>query len=120
MKHNYEKEIKCPYCDYEFSDSWEYDDDTTELTCSSCDKEFNVERNVEVTYCTSRIKCDESKHVYELDSHIEFKSEFRNGAWNQLPPNQYDYRRIEMCSICGDKEYHKITKDEYLKSLKAI
>ena len=30
IKHKYTKEIVCPYCGYEFSDSWDYSSDLEE------------------------------------------------------------------------------------------
>lgn len=61
-------EIVCPYCGYEYGDSWECDDEET-LTCPHCDKDFFSERNVEVTYSTHRIK--EDKSIDYEDSLIE-------------------------------------------------
>lgn len=47
-------EIVCPHCGYEFSDSWEnfqYDDECIEgIECEKCEKEFNVERNISISY----------------------------------------------------------------------
>lgn len=50
-------EIVCPYCGYEFEDSWEYDDDE-DVECYHCEKKFHVTKNVEVTYETHRINED--------------------------------------------------------------
>ena len=91
-----------------------------EHTCGSCEKEFNVEREVEVTYSTSRIDCEENgnEHNYEFDSVFVFKRKFEGkGIWTDLPESEWTYTRTMMCSICGDKEYIKITKDEYLGAL---
>ena len=44
-------EIKCPYCGSEKSDSWEYNDDGTEL-CDSCGSKYEYERIVDVFYTT--------------------------------------------------------------------
>lgn len=50
----YTIEIVCPYCGYEFMDSWEeYDSGTTE--CRECEKEFYFDRDVAVTYCSNKI-----------------------------------------------------------------
>lgn len=59
MNHYYEKNIKCPYCDFEDKDSWEFEQDEAVHECGSCEKEFNVVRNIEVTYSTSRITAKE-------------------------------------------------------------
>lgn len=44
-------EPNCPYCGAEVdtTDFFEFDD-STETDCSECEKEFHVEREVEVTY----------------------------------------------------------------------
>lgn len=52
---SYTHEIVCPYCGYEFSDSWEIgdgDQDIGEMVCHNCEKTFLAYRNVEVTYST--------------------------------------------------------------------
>lgn len=52
---SYTDEVVCPYCGYEFCDSYEIfaynnDDYYDDLECEGCGKEFNVGRYVEVTY----------------------------------------------------------------------
>lgn len=118
MKHEYENQIKCPYCDWEDSDSWEFDESEGVVTCGGCEKEFNVTREIEVTYSTSRIKCEPGKHNYQLENYFDSKRKFVNGIWSDLPESEWTYYRIEMCSECDDKEYVKITKEEYFDALK--
>lgn len=115
MEHNFESNIKCPYCDWEDNDSWEFDEDSGTLTCGDCGEEFNVERNVEVTYSTTRIDCEEkgNKHDYQFESVFMSKRKFEKGIWIDLSESEWTYNRIMMCSICGDKEYINISKDEY-------
>jgi len=51
----YTREIVCPHCGHEFSDSWEYgrnDDDIGTIECVSCEKAFNARRIVTIEYCT--------------------------------------------------------------------
>jgi DNA-directed RNA polymerase subunit RPC12/RpoP len=48
------KEIVCPYCGFVFKDSWDFDEDSGDIECSGCGKEFSFERNTRVTYCTLR------------------------------------------------------------------
>lgn len=50
---DYTAEIVCPWCGYEHSDSWEKEPGNR--NCPDCGRDFEVERNVEVTYSTSRI-----------------------------------------------------------------
>lgn len=48
-------EVTCPYCGYECSDSWEMSEGEHE--CSDCGRTFDIEKNVTVTYCTSKPRC---------------------------------------------------------------
>lgn len=70
MKHTHTSNITCPYCNWEDRDSWEFDEDEGTRTCGSCDKEFNVSRDVAVTYNTSKIECPDEEHVYEAHDHF--------------------------------------------------
>jgi hypothetical protein len=49
-------EIVCPYCGHEGSDSWEYSRDSGEIECGRCCQEFNYNRDVSVSYSTSKRK----------------------------------------------------------------
>lgn len=120
MEHNYESQIKCPYCDWEDRDSWELDENEAIVTCGGCEKEFNVTREIEVTYSTSRIKCEDDKHNYQFENHFASKRNFKNGVWNDLPEIEWTYHRIEMCAECGDKKYIDIVKNEYESALTKI
>lgn len=51
-------DITCPWCGYEFGDSWEYDDEDDACECTECGKLFAYERNVKVTYTSKRRECD--------------------------------------------------------------
>ena len=53
IEHEYTDEIVCPWCGYEYGDSWEWDNDDS-LDCWECDKPFKYERHVEVTYVSSK------------------------------------------------------------------
>jgi uncharacterized C2H2 Zn-finger protein len=53
----YTDEIVCPYCRYEFHDSWKHstgEEDIGETECPECDMKFQARRNVEVSYSTGR------------------------------------------------------------------
>ena len=57
-KHECSDEIICPYCGYEFNDSWEIDpgeEDIGELDCGNCDKKFYASRNISIDYSTQKI-----------------------------------------------------------------
>jgi len=56
IDHKYTDEIVCPYCGSEHTDSWEYKEDSDEIQCGECEKEFTYERIVTVEYCTSKKK----------------------------------------------------------------
>ena len=54
------QEAVCPYCGYVCRDSWELfesedqDGAETEHICGECEKEYNVELNVEYSFTTSK------------------------------------------------------------------
>lgn len=61
IDHRYTKEIVCPYCGYEFRDSWELagdDGDEQQTDCDECGKDFLYYADIDVTYCTRKIKKD--------------------------------------------------------------
>ena len=51
--HRYTYEIVCPYCGYEYEDSWEFNE-TGEEQCDQCFKEFEYERETTVRYSTEK------------------------------------------------------------------
>lgn len=78
MAHEYEQEIKCPYCDTEFGDSWEYNhDDGATTNCVSCSKEFNLSVSIDVTYSTYKKDCKDGKHDYGEPDDYRLKSGVR-------------------------------------------
>lgn len=49
--------IKCPYCAYEYSDSWEHsNDDEEEHDCPRCKNKFTVTADTSLTFDCSRIE----------------------------------------------------------------
>lgn len=57
IDHDYTDEIVCPYCGYEFGDSWECggnEEDIGLLDCRDCNKEFDATRNIRVSYSTQK------------------------------------------------------------------
>jgi len=115
MEYKYEKQIKCPYCGWEDRDSWEFTEDSGTHSCENCEREFNVERDIEVTYSTSKINCEETdeKHDYKDDGVFIGKRDYSNGVWADLPEKDWKYTKIVKCDKCDDKEYVDITKAEY-------
>jgi hypothetical protein len=63
IDHKYTSNIVCPYCGYEYTDSWEFEDDCDDYECADCEKVFTYERHVTVEYCTSKKK--EAPHPIE-------------------------------------------------------
>ena len=51
---SYQDDVICPHCGHKFADSWEFDDG--KLDCYECEKEFEIVRNVKITYSTYKIK----------------------------------------------------------------
>mgnify|MGYP000032418711 CR=1 FL=1 len=106
IDHEYTNEIVCPWCGYEFSDSWELGNggECTELEeCPDCEKEFYASRIITVEYSTQKAtygtcsKCGAEDVVVESQ-----KSSF----------NSY-------CDFCSDciKESEKQAREEYLKKI---
>lgn len=120
MGHTQENNIKCPYCDWEDEDSWEFGEDSGTYTCGDCGEEFHVERSIEVTYNTSRIDCNDRniEHNYQFRDVFERKQRFENGKWISLAESEWTYFKIMRCSICGNDEHVEITKNEYLTLLR--
>ena len=55
IKHEFTREIVCPYCGYIYGDSWEFEDDGV-LECVNCGKEFAYDRCVFVKYSTEKLE----------------------------------------------------------------
>ena len=119
MRHEHENAIICPYCNHEEKDSWEYNDEGQGTwKCGACDEEFDVVRDVEVTYSTFRTSCEEDKHDYQLEKYFASTKDLdSNGKWSSLEEKDYTYHKIIECSICGDKDYPEVPKEEYEKRL---
>lgn len=55
------EEIVCPWCGYEFSDSWEFDfrdSDFKEIECEECGNIFEVEAVIKREYTSRKRRCD--------------------------------------------------------------
>ena len=111
MAHEYEKEIKCPYCDLEFGDSWEHNgNDGATINCD-CGKEFYLSVHFDVTYSTYKKDCPDENHKYGepeiiiVDQELcdKWNKENFAGESNHKP---YKYSRKE-CAICEHIDYGK-------------
>ncbi|SRR3972149_1020349 len=118
MEHKHTNQIICPYCGHEDDESWNLEEEgETQKTCESCEKEFNVEKEVSITYSTSRIECENEKHNYQLESYFIKSREHISGKdWIELPEHKWEYIKIVVCDICDDKDFPRISKEEYEKS----
>jgi len=118
FEHTHTDNIICPYCDWEDTDSWEFGTEDGTHTCGNCEEEFRVSPCVSVTYSTYRMDCEEigKKHDYQLLEYCLRDREYKDRKWINLPESKYRYMKIEQCTICGDKNYIDITKEEYLKN----
>ena len=54
IDHEYTDDIVCPYCGYTHRDSWELGADYGDHDCGSCGKIFLYERDIVVSYSTSK------------------------------------------------------------------
>lgn len=56
IKHKYTKEIVCPYCGYEYMDSWEMvkPEEGEDIVCENCEKKFYARSDMDITYITSK------------------------------------------------------------------
>jgi len=115
MAYDNEDNIKCPYCGYEDQDSWEFDQDSGVHGCGDCGKEFNVERDIAITYSTKKIDCKENQneHNYKFDDVFKSDKKYENGKFVNLPTGTFRYVKIVKCEICDDKEYINIPLDEF-------
>ncbi|MDR6794717.1 Zn ribbon nucleic-acid-binding protein [Pseudarthrobacter oxydans] len=92
--YKYNQEAKCPYCNYEDTDSWELSDDGEWTECGSCGKRFGYERHLEVTYSTYKQDC--------ANGLAEHQWEQMHGA-----PREYFADR-ERCSGCYDERKKEV------------
>ena len=94
IKHKDTKEIICPYCGYEFSDSWDYSSDLEDIgliDCENCDKSFYANRIVTIDYSTEKANYGTCKKCGAENVVIESRT-FSYGSYTDL------------CIECGDKE----------------
>lgn len=54
LEHQNTIHMICPYCGYEDLNSWEFTHIDDTVTCKSCEREFDYEREINVTYNTFR------------------------------------------------------------------
>lgn len=116
----YTNEIVCPWCGYEYSDSWEFHEDREDMECPECEKMFNMNRTVTVSYTTERKECEtcvmESSEYYVLKRSYEKVG--KEWVWLDLTKDNWKYRHKLICNICLNEAIMFITKEEYDKNIK--
>lgn len=111
-------EIVCPYCGYEFSDSWEFDmnHNSTKIKCAECNKEFECEAETTIKYASAKLNCTGEHNMYVDLVYIrddEFNCETRK--WDKLSVAQFGYVESYKCKNCEEQEWKDLTKDEFMK-----
>jgi predicted RNA-binding Zn-ribbon protein involved in translation (DUF1610 family) len=61
INHEFTREVVCPHCGYEFSDSWELgpgkgDSEDIEVECGDCGETFICWRNITVNWSSAKIE----------------------------------------------------------------
>lgn len=105
IDHEYTDEIVCPYCGYEFLDSFEISSEEEDLgliECDKCGEQFYASRNIQVTYSTEKPKRGICKHCEEEGVIEDYHSTV--GSYEGL------------CLSCGRKEKDRLLK-EYVDKL---
>lgn len=112
---DYTKEVVCPYCGNEQSDSWEYgyDEEEHEVDCDHCERSFMMYVNTSVSYSSKRKDCKDDAHRYEAafksDTTWEdierYKREGSCLAKYILEPERTWLRK---CANCEDSETRKV------------
>lgn len=103
-------EIVCPYCGYEFSESYEYHgDDGQEVQCHHCDKHFELSVDHRVTFSTRRIDCDDDAHEWG-DAEAINRSQSDCDSYNERALcRRTDWKPATLwkrcCINCDDAEY---------------
>ena len=94
IDHEYTRCIVCPYCGYEFRDSWEFNDTEhgQKVECQSCGKDFLLYVEVTVDYTTKKIEGVTTKEEDEAADPLhaeQFDDKYPNGeeCWNSGNPN---------------------------------
>ncbi len=66
INHEWTNEVVCPYCGYEFSDSYEFGDSDGDIECDECEKLFYFYPETTVTYSTQRdCKLNNREHQWK-------------------------------------------------------
>jgi len=118
VEHFNEDEIICPHCNYEYSDSWEFDDsDGEEYECETCGEKFTLTTETIRKYTTKRIDCGDDKHDLE-DEPKYYTITTRDWDWKNdtkmpLPKDKWKYWEQYNCKKCDERIYKNLTEEEF-------
>lgn len=108
-------EVVCPYCGYEFGDSWEFQMNGCEnINCDECNKKFECEAETTIKYSSSKLPCV-GKHNMKLALAYIQNTTYKNGKWEKLPLADLEYTESYDCENCEEAEWKKIDKKEFMK-----
>lgn len=121
MPKNFKKEITCPYCSYEHSDSWEYESEDDEIECQACGKDFTYSKDIEVTYCSQKIPCKDGHDFKVTYSHIKRKDwNFRDTSTHNIlvvPREELRWLIKAGCTYCDEEVYSdntvEVTEEQF-------
>ena len=101
---NQAEEVTCPYCQYEYGDSWEYRKDDGIETCPECEKKFHWSRGMRIWY-DSKKDCALNGEEHEFDE------------WGETTKSSYDdgHYKARHCQKCTEIEIQdvKVTEVSY-------
>ena len=110
MIHESENNIKCAHCDYEHEDWWEFylsEDDPETVTCHSCNKDFEVTKQVSYSFDSNKVPCEKCElgdeylyHTITQETCDRWNRENFIGENNHAPYKSY--RRD--CENCDEYE----------------
>jgi DNA-directed RNA polymerase subunit RPC12/RpoP len=85
------RDIICPYCEYEFVDSWEHGDSSDEsIECDECGKTFTLQVEQEVTYHTyADCELNDEEHDWQVAIHMSIPS------WTWYQCSKCDATKVE-------------------------
>jgi len=105
IRHKYTNNVTCPYCGYEYINSWDLqpgEEDLGLIECNNCYKHFYASRNINIDYSTEQAKYGTCGHCGKETVVENFHSSL--GSYEGL------------CPDCGYKEERRF-REEYLDIL---
>ena len=85
IDHEFADEVVCPYCGYQFRDSWEFAEYEDDIPCYECEKHFSIESHISRSFSTRKL-CTENQAQH---------------VWKDSRTRPGEYRH---CGVCGKCE----------------